>query len=344
MKQIGILLLGGILLASCGRQAATAPEVFHVRTTTATPNLTPDNRREYPFISRPYNETTLSFRVSGPLENNRLQAGQHFRAGQTLLAMDDRDFRLEEERTRALEEQTRAEYNRVEALYREGNISGTAREKARADHRVAKAAHDAALNALQDTRLTAPFDGHVQSVLVEPFQEVKASQPVLTFIELDKLKIETYIPGEVAALLQNGSTGEKARVTVRFDKDPAQSITPSEIYLSRNTTSNNLAYLLTAIIPNPRQQWLGGMSGTLTVELPSAEQPAAAWLLPQSAICHDERDGDHVWVARQGKAHLVPVSVGQFTGSQVEVSGITGRDTVILSRQTFLSEGTSVKF
>ena len=192
MKQIGILLLGGILLASCGRQAATAPEVFHVRTTTATPNLTPDNRREYPFISRPYNETTLSFRVSGPLENNRLQAGQHFRAGQTLLAMDERDFRLEEERTRALEEQTRAEYNRVEALYREGNISGTAREKARADHRVAKAAHDAALNALQDTRRVDDLLDSLQS-LVEGKQRYRTRFLVRGHEEMTTLPV-----GEVA--------------------------------------------------------------------------------------------------------------------------------------------------
>lgn len=49
-------------------------------------------------------------------------------------------------------------------------------------------------NNLEDTRLTAPFDGYVQTVHAERNQDIKPSMPVVTFIDLNRIKIETCVP------------------------------------------------------------------------------------------------------------------------------------------------------
>ena len=71
------------------------------------------------------------------------------------------------------------------------------------------------------------------------------------------------------------ATKEKQKlcqVGIHFDTDPERTITPSDLYVSKSTTNNNLSYLLTAIIPNPDMEWLGGMSGILSIDLPKEER------------------------------------------------------------------------
>lgn len=74
-------------------------------------------------------------------------------------------------------------------------------------------------------------------------------------------------------------------IGIHFDTAPERTITPSDLYVSKSTTNNNLSYLLTAIIPNPDMEWLGGMSGILSIDLPKEERSQNLWL-PLTAICH----------------------------------------------------------
>jgi len=92
--------------------------------------------------------------------------------------------------------------NVISALYQKNNLSASTYEKARAEYTSAKAVFDTAVNELEDTRLVAPFNGYVGEVYVEKFQDVKASQPVLTFIDIDQLKIEAYVTQDIAYRVQ----------------------------------------------------------------------------------------------------------------------------------------------
>ena len=71
--------------------------------------------------------------------------------------------------------QAKAEYERIEVLYRKNNVSASTFEKAKAEYISAKTAYETAMNELNDTRLVAPFDGYVGEVYIEEFQDVKAS-------------------------------------------------------------------------------------------------------------------------------------------------------------------------
>lgn len=78
---------------------------------------------------------------------------------------------------------------------------------------------------------------------------MKATEPILTFIELDRLKIETYIPEEVALHLYDKEKQKLCQIGIHFDTALERTITPSDLYVSKSTTNNNLSYLLTAIVP-----------------------------------------------------------------------------------------------
>lgn len=98
----------------------------------------------------------------------------------------------------------------------------------------------------------------------------------------------------------------------------------------------------TAIVPNPDMEWLGGMSGILSIDLPKEERSQNLWL-PLTAICHRPQKGDYVWVVKGDKVNSVPVKLGEQRNNQIEiVEGITENDLVVLTRQRFLSENSTV--
>ena len=115
-----------------------------------------------------------------------VQQGQFFRKGQLIAAIDERDFVIQKQRTEALYRQAEVDYARISSLYAKDNISGMNYEQAKANYERTKADYEAAVNAWEDSRLYAPFDGYVQQVHIERYQDVKPSVAVT----LGKLKKE----------------------------------------------------------------------------------------------------------------------------------------------------------
>lgn len=333
------------MMVSCStapQESAQKQEVRVVRAQT----VPQENERSYTFLSSPYRITELSFRVGGPVVSFEVQNGQFFRKGELIAAIDNRDFVIRRQRAEALFRQAKTDYIRVSNLYEKGNISGTAYEKARADYERAKADFDTADNELKDTRLTAPFDGYVQKVNIDKYQEVSPSYPVVTFIDLSRIKAEAYIPEDMAVGLR--TAGLKDSSVVRFKALGNKEFRPEEAYVTQSTSDNNISYLYTAILTNPDHSLFGGMAGTLSLRFPKTDNslPSCSLVaIPQTAVCHTPELGSFVWLV--GEDHKVSrkrVKIGDMlSGSRVEVlSGLNAGDKVAVTRLSYLSENEEV--
>ena len=183
------LLLLLSFLSGCQQKdkAARQPEMT-VRVAQAV-LLKEQTPKEFSFIAKPFRTSELSFRVGGPISNFEVYAGNYYRKGEVIATIDDRDFLIRKEQTQAVYDQAKAEFERIGALYEKNNISASTYEKAKAEYTSAKTAFQTAANELNDTRLVAPFDGYVGEVFIEKYQEVKATQPIISFIDLDQLKL-----------------------------------------------------------------------------------------------------------------------------------------------------------
>lgn len=339
------LFLPAIVLmaaASCAPKAEkTGDRSVAVKVATATLS-TEKTVPQFAFISKPYRQADLSFRVSGPLEKFEVFSGNAYRAGQTIASIDRRDFIVRRDRAEAVYNQAKAEAERIESLYLKQNISASANEKARAEYLTSKTAYQTALNELSDTRLVAPFDGYVAEVYVEQFQEVRASQPVLSMVEVSRLKIEAYVPQNVASEAKKGGS-----VKLVFDAMPDKEFRATIEDISKSTTQNNLSYMLTAILPNADNELLGGMSGKLFVENSNPTIAAKEVLtVPQSAVCHRPIIGTYVWVVDSvaGRVRRQVVTTGAMRANMVVVcAGLESGAQVATSSLRFLSDGSSIK-
>lgn len=327
----------GLMLSACGNTPPSQEETPTVKTATVR-LCTGDVAKEFPIITKPFRTTVLSFRVNGPIDRLDAYAGNYYRRGDIIAEIDPRDYRIRRERAEAVYRQAKAEYDRISALYQKNNLSASTYEKARAEYTSAKANFDTAANELEDTRLIAPFNGYIGELYVEKFQDMKASQPVLTFIDIDQLKIEAYVTQDIACRVQPGQLA-----TLTLDMQPDVKLAARIAEVSKGTTQNNLSYLVTALLPNKDTRLLAGMSGKICFEetsLPSAIS------IPRTALCHRPTEGSYVWTVNAD--HTVSqrtVTVSQLlpNGYVSIASGLSPGETVATSGLRFLSNGMKVK-
>lgn len=292
MRKKGIevaLLLLVVIVSSC-RQSQDTVESLPVFEVAAAQTVDVSGVRSYTFVSQPYRLTDLSFRVGGPMQKIDAQVGMFYRRGDLIASIDDRDFVIRKQEAAAVMEQAKAEYERVSHLYAKNNISGSTYEKAKSAYAIASTSYEDACNELSDTRLTAPFDGYVQQVAVENYQDVRPSQTVVTFIDLSKIKIETYIPEDVALLLRSK---KDMKYRIRFDGLKDKVFYSSEGYVSQSSTANNVSFLLTVLLDNDGREFMGGMSGEVELSLGNADEKV---VIPQSAVGFSSTYGEYVWV------------------------------------------------
>lgn len=334
-------LCASFALASCGRndgQTATgqAPAVKAV-CATEPPRA---QGQEYTFMARPYRTSELSFRVNGPVLQFDTYAGNYYPQGSLIAEIDPRDFQLEYDRTQAVYNRAKAEYDRIEALYAKNNVSASTYEKAKAEYAIARTGFNTARNELNDTQLTAPFNGYIGQTYIERFQDVRAGQPVVSLIDIDRLRIEVYVTQQTALAARHMQT-----VEVRFDADPGRSYRAEIADISKGTTSNNLSYLLTALLPNPDHRLLAGMAGKVLLPADTDSRPQGT-CVPQSTLCHRPSTGDYVWVVdpHTHQARIRRVKTGErLPDGQVCITqGLNTGETVITAGQRFLSDGTTV--
>lgn len=328
------------LFSACGGEEKKTNEPVRIKVAEVE-NTIPTSEREFSFISKPFKETTLSFRVSGPIDRFEVYAGNYYHRGDIIAEIDSRDFRIRKERAEAIYKQSKAEFERIKVLYEKDNLSASAYEKARADYTSSKAAFETATNELNDTRLIAPFDGYVGEVYIEKFQDVKASQPIISFIDITQLRIESYVTQDIAL-----QAGQIKKIGIRFDALP-DSVYPAKVIdISKGTTRNNLSFLMTALLPNKKEEWPAGISGKVLLELPT-QSPTSIVTVPQTALSHRPTEGDYVWVVDRmaGKVSKRKVILGELlTGGKVEVKdGLQVGETIAVSKLRFLSEDMPVE-
>lgn len=241
-----ILFLAGMCLCACSRTPQEQTSFPSVKVVHAEIMEAPSSRC-YTFISQPYRLSELSFRVGGPVHAFDVQQGQFFRKGQLIAAIDERDFVIQKQRTEALYRQAEVDYTRISSLYAKDNISGMNYEQAKANYERTKADYEAAVNAWEDSRLYAPFDGYVQQAHIERYQDVKPSVPVVTFIDLSRIKVEAYVPEDMALQMRQK---DSVACVVRFNALPDREFVPSEYFLTQRMSLAAIIIAMGMLVDN----------------------------------------------------------------------------------------------
>lgn len=192
----------------------------------------------------------------------------------------------------------------------------------------------------QFAKITAPYDGVVTARFVDPGALIQqgtnsTGTPVLTIANIDTIRVYTYVPEADVSYVDRGKP-----TMVLLNALPGKGFS-GKITRFANALDPQTRTMKTEIdLPNPGHRILPGMYGT--AELKLAAEPEALFV-PGPAIRRDADGRPFVYTVEQDRIRRVPIQTGLDDGSMIQVKGLRGNETVVLSGTTTLQEGIAVR-
>ncbi len=198
VRMVSIVLLGSAMAAQAAEPLAVAPVEFReVAQTYSAEGLVEATR-----------QSTVSAQISGRVKEILFDVGDHVKAGQLILRIDEREAaqavagsQAQLAQAQANLDNAKATYARAKQLYAQKFISQAALDKAQADYQVAAgqaAASHAGANqaglARAYTAVTAPYGGVVAARHVEVGEMVKPGQPLMTGFDPSEMRVLVSVP------------------------------------------------------------------------------------------------------------------------------------------------------
>jgi HlyD family secretion protein len=237
--------------------------------------------------------------------------------------------------TRSQFVQAQSAYNTASASIQNNQVSAQNVKASQAQAQAAQAQAGVLSTQLAQTSLYAPFEGVITARQADPGTFAAPSSPVLSIARIDTVWVNVNVPDEDLTFVRVGTP-----VTFTTTSLPGRNFNGRVDSLNAVPTAGTLSYLARLRQPNPGALLRGGM--LVSVTIPKARHNNAI-VVPRSALAQTE-SGNSVFIAENGKATEVPVTVGLQTDTLTEVSSpkVTAGTQVITTRPDALQDGSPI--
>ena len=311
-----------------------------------------------PGNTQAFNDTPIYARTNGYLKRWYVDIGAHVAQGQLLAEIDtpEIDQQLEQARAdlknaQANEQLAQITATRWQNLLKTNSVSKQETDQAVSDLAARQASVDSMtanahrLEQLQSfEKVYAPFAGVITARNTDIGSLINAGaggvpQELFHMAAVNKLRVYVAVP-EVDS--QAAQTGAKATLTL--DEFPGETF---EGTIVRNSDSIDLASRTLNVevdVNNPQDQIKTGAYVFVHLKLPeSAHAASQSRTIPANTLLF-RAEGLRVGVVRNGRAELVPVTIGRDFGASVEiVAGLQPTDQVIVNPSDSLTSGSQVQ-
>jgi multidrug efflux pump subunit AcrA (membrane-fusion protein) len=347
----------------------------------------------------PLQESTLSFQQSGPVSQIYVNQGDRVSKGELLAKIDDSTLRAQLAQVEAQIAQSQAQaqssaqsvpitqantaqavssakaalanakltYDQDTQLFKQGYVSQSQLEQARAAYVAAQSQYQTALSnkgttgvqtsqaqAAQEavhaaqaqanilrteigqTSLYAPFDGVVTARLMDPGAMASPGNAVLRVSQVNTVWINVNVPDEDLAYVHSGTP-----VSFTSSQLGSRKFSGTVTTVNAVPTQGTLSYQARIRQPNPDDSLRGGMLVSVTVQ---KERHNNAIVVPREAVAQTDQGANVFIVTKDNKAEQVPVQLGVQTDtlSEVRSTKIQAGTTVITTRPDALQNGSTV--
>ena len=279
-------------------------------------------------------QVILAPEVPGRVIEIHFEAGARVRKGMSLVRLYDDPEAADHAQAMAAEEFARLQFDRSKELSPTGAESRLTLQQHTAQYDQARASVQQTAARLYQKTIRAPFAGQIGIRRVNLGQYVNAGDPIATLVSLDPLYVDFTLPQQDLAMLAVGG-----RVLVQGDAFPGRTFEARINAIDPMVGSDTRNVSVQATLSNPGELLRPGMYVTAAVQLPPRPN---AIVVPATAV-NPSASGDTVFVVRQGKAELTPVTTGAHLGTRVVVeSGLADGDVVIADGQLRIQPGAAV--
>ena len=237
--------------------------------------------------------------------------GQKVKQGEVLLELDSR--RQRDAYKRAAIELADAErtVTRLQESRKRGAIAQSELDDAITGRDLMQVALSATQTELDDRKVLAPFSGVVGLTDIEAGDRITQQTAITTIDDRHKLFVHFNAPESAFSMLQG-----KAEVLLEPWQSGGKTITAHIAQVDSRIDPQNRTLRVRALLDNADDAYRPGMSFRVVLTLTGDEYA----VVPEAALLWGAT-GAYVWLARDGKASKVDVSIAQRLTGRVLVSG-----------------------
>lgn len=346
-------LVSLFIVTGCSKEDAVVEEIRSVKTFTVQ-ELSTGQVRKFSGIVQAAESSALSFEVGGQVEQVLVDIGDRVKKEQVLAVLDKEPYELQVKskeaelvRARANLTNKKADYEREEAIFKEGAGSQKRLDQAKfgyrgagAGVRVATSKLDLARRDLRKTILYAPYDGSIGKRMVEPHMEVAAGQPLFEIDAEGDMEVEVNMPETVVNMIAVGS-----ETTVVLTVRPEQKISGTVSYIGTMAERAN-AFPVKVTLRDAPTDIQSGMTAEATFPLQEQNGQPGYLLPPQAFMMGKEPGSAFVYVYDAGSSTVKKTAV-RLSGAQgnqaIVADGLNAGDLVVVAGLGFLSDGLQVR-
>lgn len=344
-----VFLICVFFLPGCGNKEATerTEKVMNVRIQSA------QKKAFRPFVEaigtlNPDEDVMVSSEIGGILRSVRVDEGTEVSRGMTLAMISDTDYRLEVKRAEAALRQaeatlanTRLEYQRKEALYREELVTkqqfddvSTRLSLAAAEMEKARATLSLAGEKLSKTSIYSPLNGVIKEKKVSAGDYVKDGTPLFEIIRVDPLKLNFTVNEKDVGKIKVGQD-----VSFKIDTIPDKVFAGRVSIVYPHLEERTRTLQVEAKVPNSHRLLKPGLFVKVTVYTGDLKDVI---VVPITSILYEEAKIS-LFIVEGDRAREKEVKIGRKYGELLEiVEGLQGKEMVVVVGQNNLAEGVKV--
>jgi len=283
----------------------------------------------------PYQDLLVKAEVHGQVVKVLIEEGQTVKKGQTLIQLDDRDYRMHLARADAKYRQAQLDHDRFAALVKKKIAAVTKLDEAEAQLKDLTAQRSEAQLALSRTKIISPIRGRVNEIKAKQGNFVAVGDPVAQVLQCDQVKVTVGVPESDVAFVFDLNEAD-----IIIDALNKRKVKGKKVFLSRQPSSLARLFDLELRVPNPDGHILPGMFARVELIKQIFNQALA---VPLYAII-TQGDNRFVYIEKNGHAERRNVEMGPLIDWQAQVtSGLRAGESVIVVGQRFLSDGQKIE-
>ena len=340
ISDFAIFLFAVLFLLNGCKQERTQKEIIRTIKVSKAERYGNEKKISFPGRVRAASEINVAFRISGPIAGINVEEGHFVRKGQILAEMDSRDYAIQFAATEAEYQQIKAEAERITQLYELKIAPENDYDKAVSGLKQITARYNTHRNALEDTKLTAPFDGYIQKRFFDAGETVGSGTPIFSMISAESPEVVINIPAAVYIQRGNFET-----FNCFFDLFPDKAFPLELISINQKANMNQLHTVRLRLGKNDGLSSPPIGSSTM-VDIHFRQENTEMVSIPITTLF--EKDGKPtVWVYDETERKVISRNVLLYeilTNGTIAVSeGLKAGELVVSAGVHVLSDGEKVK-
>lgn len=284
-------------------------------------------------------ETALSFRNGGIIQQLRVREGESFRKGQLLAAVEATEINTALQQAKLGLEKSERDYRRAQQLYADSVATLEQMENAKTAFDAARQDVERVSYQINHTAITAPFDGYVLQRPANIGQVVGPGTPVLVVASRGKggWLLNVGVSDRQWSAIRVGDAA-----TVTTDALPGKDLRAEVARKSEGVDPlSGMFNIYLKLADVPVSSLASGLFGRATIHLAKA---SGVWFIPYEALMDGDGGKAYVFVTYDGQtARRVAVKVSDIQQDRAVVTaGLEDGGSLIVSGSPYLRDGSPI--